>query len=162
MLEKRLTWGMRIGWMLATAMGLGFLGLFSYVAATAPPEFPLLGRLGFVAGALFGLGWTILALSILKRGAISLKSHSGAATGMVWGFVLLMMIIFLQLGMTMEDGVKGIQMILSGLVFLVIFGIPALIMRRVETAELALGEHLLKLELQLAEISEKLGTEPKG
>jgi hypothetical protein len=162
MIEKRLNWPARIAWALSGVMSLGFVGLFSYLAATIPPELPLVGRLGFVAGALFGLAWAIVAWRIVKRGAFSLKSHSGAITGIVWCFVVAMMTVDLYLGASMKDPARGCILILSGLVFVVMFGVPQLIMRRVEMSEIRVEEHLLKLELQLAELAEKTAPGPKG
>ena len=134
MLEKKLTGVRRWVWLGAAAMGVGFTGLFGTLAVVAPAGFPWWGRLIFAAGALFGIGWAILAIRIFRRGSLNLKTDTGAATGMAWGLPIL-------------------RMIVSGLVFLVM-GAAFLMRHVVELSELKTREKLLEIEYRLAELSE--------
>ena len=68
MMKTNLTPVKRVAWGFAGLMGLCFLVLFSYMAWTTPSDFPLIGRLAFVAGAIFGAVWTGIAVWILKKG----------------------------------------------------------------------------------------------
>ena len=70
-------------------------------------------------------------------------------------FLLLMMIYCLIVGSDMENA-KGITMILSGMVFLLGMGVPTLILDRIERTDLRMREHILRLELLVAELSEKI------
>jgi hypothetical protein len=66
-----------------------------------------------------------------------------------------MMMYCLIVGSDME-GTKGITMILSGMVFLLGMGVPTLILDRIERTDLHMREHILRLELLVAELSEKI------
>ena len=69
--------------------------------------------------------------------------------------MVIMMTLFLVQGMAMEDGVKGLKMILYALVFFIMFGIPSLMMMHLNQAELRVRKDILRLELQIAELAEK-------
>jgi len=68
--------------------------------------------------------------------------------------VLVLLIGFEVLGSQLEDRIVGIQMILFGAILLMIFGIPALFNLRVNRMEFALREHLLELQLKVAELTD--------
>ena len=153
MTETRLTPLKRVAWGLSTLMGLSFLVLFGYVAWTAPAGFPLLGRLTFMAGAVFGAVWAGLGGYIIKKGSIDLRHDENAVHGLVWGFMVLMMTAFLVMGSGMDDRVRGISMVLNGLVFFVAFAIPAILCLRINRLELSLREQLLRMEITLAELT---------
>lgn len=145
----------KCGWIGATVMGVGFLALFGTVAVIAPAEFPLLGRLGFAAGALFGLGWAILGVIILRRGSEDPRTHGKAAAGMGWGVTVIIATMAIVLGPQLPDRVTGVMMIVTVLVFLV----PAamfMTLSRIERAELETREKLLEIEYRLAELAERI------
>ena len=73
---------------------------------------------------------------------------------MVWTFTVLAMVFWLYLGMTVEDQIKGVQMILYGLTFLIAAAVYWL-SHMIERTELPMRESLLELELRLAELAEK-------
>jgi len=158
MLEERLGAGARVGWVLAVAMGVTFFAVFSIAAVKAPAEFPVLGRIMFAAGAVFGAAWAVVAFTIAKRGSMHRKAHLEVVLGMTFGFMVIMMTLALMQGMAMEDGVRGLKMILYGLVFFVMFGVPSLMTMHLNRAELRLREHMLRLELRIAELAEKKST----
>ena len=131
-------------------MGVGFTGLFGTLAVVAPAGFPWWGRLIFAAGALFGIGWAILAIRIFRRGSLNLKTDTGAATGMAWGLPILMLTVSMVYA---PDSIMGLRMIVCGLVFLVM-GAAFLMRHVVELSELKTREKLLEIEYRLAELSE--------
>jgi len=161
-LEKPLGRGGRVAWILAMLMGLSFFVIFGIAAIKAPREFPLLGRIIFIAGAVFGAAWAVLAFIIAKRGSMNRKTHVNMVLGMTFGFMVIMMTLFMMQGVGMEDSVKGLKMVLYGLVFFVMFGIPSLMAMYLNCAELGIREHMLKLELQIAELAEKQAQERSG
>jgi hypothetical protein len=61
----------------------------------------------------------------------------------------------LLLGGQAGDRTTGIQLMLIGSIFFLIFGIPALFNMRINRTESSLREQLLKIELQIAEIADK-------
>ena len=62
----------------------------------------------------------------------------------------------LILGSQHADKVKGIQVMLYGITFFLLVGISTTIMMAINRAEASLKEHLLKIELKMAELSEKI------
>ncbi|MBN1909044.1 MAG: hypothetical protein JW818_04835 [Pirellulales bacterium] len=152
MLEKRVTGIRRWAWLGSAVMGVGFTVLFGTLAVITPAEFPLAGRIGFVAGALFGIGWAILGWRVFRRSSINLKIDSGAAAGMAWGLPVILLTLFM---VSAPDSIVGLRMIISGLVFLVM-GLAFLLRHVVEQSELKTREKLLEIECRLAELAETL------
>jgi len=157
MFEKKLSISGKIIWIFATLMGIAFAVGFSYVALISAQELPWLARAGFVMGAVFGAAWAALGIWTLKKSSINWFQHENAVHGLSFGFVLLLLIILLLLGNQVEDRTVAIQMALNGAIFFLIFGIPALFNMRINRTEASLREQMLKLELKMTEIAEKLG-----
>jgi MFS family permease len=140
---------------------IGLVGLFTlatavlcgYLTATQT-ELPALARVGLGTGALFGLVGTLMTARVLRRGAIDIKVDGARIAAVVWVFTVLMMTLFLMLGMSIEDRLKGVMMIAYGLTFLIGAGV-FMITYRIQQAELATREKLLELELRIAELREK-------
>ena len=154
MLEKKLTGARRWVYIFWTVLGIGFTILFGTVAIIAR-ELPLLGRLVFAVGAVFGLAWACLAGSILKRGVFDLKAHPKAMAGLSWGVVVIMVTLFMLIRGKLPDAIKGVQMVVNSLVFLMMAAV-FMIFARINQAELNTREKLLEIELRLAEIAEKM------
>jgi len=155
MFEKKLTRPMNLAWIGAGILGIGFVVLFGAAAVMAPREFPMLGRLMFVAGAVFGLAWAALAAVIVRRGSINLKSDGKAAAGMTWCFLVLLTTVTLLLASKHPNRIVGVHMICGVLPFL-IMGTVFMIQYRIQEAELKTREKLLEIELRIAELAEKL------
>jgi hypothetical protein len=153
MLEKKLTGVRRWVWGLSAVMGVAFAVLFGTVAIVLPAEFPWEGRLGFAAGALFGIGWAVLGIRVFRRGSIDLKFDTGAAAGMAWGLPVVLVTLFM---VSAPEDIIGLRMILCGLVFLVM-GAAFLIRHVIELSELKTREKLLEIEYRLAELAERIG-----
>jgi heme/copper-type cytochrome/quinol oxidase subunit 4 len=169
MLEKRLSTFQRIACSLAGLLGLAFAVGFTIVAIRAT-SLPPIARGMFAVTALFGLAWAILSFIVVRRGAMNRKSHINISYGLTFGFVLIMMMGYLHLGLSAPDGIKGIKMILAGMVYLITFGIPALLLKHMNDKDLRLREQLLNMELKIAELAERQeavlagenGTGPSG
>jgi len=173
LLERPLTLGTRIGLVVGVFMGIGFLILFSGCAIAVTwlePGFPLLGRIMFAGGGLFGLAWAIYCFVVLRKGSFNLdlwrsetfrqfRTVSPAAFGITWTFLVLMTVGSLLMGSQMEDHVRGIQMVLNALVFLVLFGLPLMILSSATESELLVREKFLQLELHLAELRELMAAQ---
>jgi hypothetical protein len=157
MLENRLSKFQRIAWSLSSLMGLAFFVFFGVVAFKLPPEFPVVGKAVYIAGILFSMAWAVLGFIVVRRGGLNKRMHENTAHGLTFGFTLVLMIGMLLLGQTMPDGILGIKMILGGMVFLLIFGIPSLMLKHMNDAELRIREQMLDLELRIAELAEKQG-----
>ena len=77
--------------------------------------------------------------------------------GVMWVFLVFMMVISLFLGMEMKDATQGVRMILYSFIFLYMGGL-FLTRNVIENTELNLKENLLRMELKIAELDEKLQT----
>lgn len=131
----------------------GMAGLCGYLAATET-SLPLVARIGLGTGVLFGLAWTALTVKVVRSGEINFKGDARRAAQMVWVFTVLMVVFFLVVGLSAEDRLLGILMVLQALAFLIGAAVYWL-SYRIEAAELSVTERLLQLELQLAELAEK-------
>ncbi|MBP8130673.1 MAG: hypothetical protein KA184_13925 [Candidatus Hydrogenedentes bacterium] len=172
-LERPLTPVSRIGTIIGLVMGIGFFLSFSTVTVITlllEPDFPAIGRLIFAAGALFGLAFAVLSAVILKRGSINLqlwrnitlrqlRTMHPAAFGLTWGFCVLLTVGCMMMGHQMADPARGNQIILGGIVAMVLFGIPVMILSVATESELLMREKFLQLELRLAELRALLAAE---
>lgn len=154
MLEKKLTPVQRWGYVFSAILGVVFLTVFG-IAAIVARELPILARLVFGLGAVFGLAWAAFAGSIAKRGTLNLRAHPTAMTGMAWGFVIILMTLLLLLGTRQPDSTRSVFVVVSGLVFLVMAAV-FMIFNRIDQAELKTREKLLEIEYRVAEIAEAL------
>ena len=141
---------------------IAFIGLFclgiailcGYLAVTAPARLPVVARIGLGLGVPFGLAWAVLAARICQRGTLDLKVDNRRMAGMVWVFTSLMMVCFLMAGMSIPDRLLGLMMIAFGLTFLISAGVVFLSFC-IQQSDLNTREQFLRLELRLAELSEK-------
>jgi hypothetical protein len=131
---------------------LAIAALCGYLAVTQS-ELPAVARVGLGIGTLFGLTGSVILVRALRRGALNLRIDNRLIAAMVWVFTVLMMVCFLMLGMSIEDRVKGVLMIVYGLTFLICAGVY-FVSARIEQAELGVREKLLELELRMAELKE--------
>jgi hypothetical protein len=152
MLEKKLSRAGRIVWLLATIASLGFAIVFLALAVLLPTSYPWQVRLGFVGGALFGLGWALLGVRILRRGSLNLRIDEGFAAGMAWVWPVFLVTIFLVWA---PDNMVGMRMIVSGLAFL-LMGAVFLLASIIRQSELSGREKLLEIEYKLAELTETI------
>lgn len=156
MFEKKLTVFGKFAWIGSGILGIVFVVLFGTVAIWAPKEFPVLGRMVFILGAVFGLAWAGLCASILKRGSFDRMSHSKAAAGMGWGITIIVMTWAMLFAGKHPDSLSGIRAICVGLAFLVMAAV-FMITSRIQQSELRTREKLLEIELRMAELAETLG-----
>lgn len=154
MIDRKLTASRKVAHVVVIAFALASAIMCGWLAITEE-SLPPLGRTGLATGTLFGLAWAWYGFSILKRGAIDLKVHTRWAATMVWVFTLLMVVFFLMVAMTMNDKVIGILMVANGLVFLIGAAVYWL-SYKIDDAQLSTREKLLQLELQIAELADRI------
>jgi hypothetical protein len=154
MFEKQLNPIQKIAWMLSGVLAIGLGAFFGYMALTAPAEFPAMGRAVFAGGAVFGLVWAGLSVWILRRGSMKFQ-HENVFQGLTFGFVLVLLIVFMMMGSQMKDPARGALMVLNAIAFFLVFGLPALFIMRMNRTEATLREHLLRLELRLEELEDQ-------
>lgn len=156
MLERNLKPAERVAYPIAAVMGFGFLIIFSVAAWKSWGALPVLASVGFLTGAVFGLAFSLHAIRILLKGRVHIRKDTGFFMGLVWAFMIIMMTLFLVMGQQMENTEKGTQMILVGLVFFVTFGVVGMLQFNIQQAELRTREAILRLELHVATLAERL------
>jgi hypothetical protein len=154
MLERRITgigrWFV-IGFTVISVVLAVLLGALVIIPPLA--EVPQLARIPVAATALFSVGFAIFLLRILRRGSFDLKSDASFLIGMIWLFVVLMLIMFMVISLLIPDRIIGLWLIICGLVFLLI-GAVFLIGHGIARSELRTREKLLEIEYRLAELAE--------
>jgi hypothetical protein len=155
MFERPLKPVERLAWIAASVFSFGTAVAFVAIAALAPPQFPLSGRLCFVIGALFGVAFGVVAWRIVRRGAMRLNAEGAAWAGLAWALPVALVTLFLVFA---PQDLIGLRMIVSGVVFL-IGGAVFLLGHIIQQAALNTREKLLEIELALAELRES--TKPR-
>jgi MFS family permease len=153
MLTRELTFRRRFVFAIVAVLALAGALLCGFLALTEP-DLPIVPRIGLGTGTLFGIGWMVVAARLAWRGTMDARMDSRRIAAMVWIFTVLMMVFFLIVGMSSEDRLLGLTMIANGLAFLIGAAVYWLT-HRIEQAELAVREKLLRIELRLAELCEK-------
>lgn len=151
MYEKQLTGFRRWTWLIAAIMGIGLAVGFGTLSVVLPPDFPLLARLTFAAGALFGVGWAILGLRVFRRGSISPKSDNTAAAMMGAALPLLVAIVLM---VSAPETMGGLRMMITG-VFWLVFAAIFMLRHAIDRAAIETRERLLEIEYRVAELAER-------
>jgi hypothetical protein len=152
MLERQLS-SLQCGIWLATAVFSAACAVwFLVLAIIQPASFPLLGRIGLGVGSLFSVAWSVLGIKIFRRGKLHLKIDTGIVAALSWVLPVFLVTVFL---LGMPDSIMGLRMILFAMVLLIGGGV-ALIRHVVEQSDLNNREKLLRLEYQLAALTESL------
>ena len=152
MYEKQLTGFRRWSFLIAGIAGIGFAIGFGVMAVMMPPGFPLLGRLTFAAGALFGVGWAVLGFRVFRRGRLNMKIDNAWALRMGAALPLLVAIALMA---SAPETIGGLRMAISG-VFWFVFAAIFMIHYVIDRSTLETREKLLEIELRLAELSERI------
>ncbi len=146
----------RISFALSGLMCIGFFVLFGYVGLIKSIGLPWLARGGFLAGSLFGLAFAVASLWIVIKGYYNRKRFPNLYTGLTWGIVVIQSTISMMLAGNMaEHPYHGTIMLLSSLVFLVM-GVAFLLKNVVEQSTLKVQEDILRMQIQLSEMNERL------
>jgi len=158
MIEKQLVGREKAGHILGLVLGLGFLIGFGNVAIFMSDGLPLFARASFILGSLFGGAFAAMEVVILRKGTINLKTDSMAAAGAVWGFVVIIMTIFLLNADKFPDPTR---MLAAMIIFEIMAGLQ-LLKAIVERSEVKTQEKLLEIEYQIAALAEKLESNETG
>lgn len=149
--ERRLTGAARVGHALGLILSLAlvvrFLQLFVQGEAQGRPE----GLAGLGLGLAFCAGWVLAELAVLRAGVERHLSHGAVRTVLLVGFSSLLAGLMLWAGLASADAARGVRLILFGLVFWCVIGLPFLVSWWIRGAELRTRLALLRLELQLSE-----------
>ena len=152
--ERRLTGAARaghaLGMVLSLALVVRFVQLVAQDRAQGRPE--ALAGLGL--GLAFCAGWALAELAVLRAGVERHFSHGAVRTVLLVGFTSLLAGLMLWAGLVSPDPARGLRLILFGLVFWCVIGLPFLISYRLRHSEMRVRIALLRLELQLAERGE--------
>ncbi len=155
MVEQKLTGAKK--WQIIAFLALSLcLGVFfGTLAVIAPEGFPLWGRLGFGAGAVFSLAFVVMYACILKKGSINLKKDNLELAWSSWGCVVVVGAIALAFSHRLSDRIVAVWLLVYLLFFLVMAGV-LLLRAFIERSELNTREKLLEIECRLADLCERI------
>jgi hypothetical protein len=156
LVERRLTPAQRGSHVFSLVLSLALTVFFIVEFVALRGRETAAGVAGITVGLLFSLGWGALALSALRRGSESLRFHGVIRTQLIWAFTVALLGLMLCVGMASPDAARGSRLILYGVAFWVAFGIPSFIAQVVQQSELRVREDLLRLELALAQMAERV------
>ena len=155
MFEKKLTPSEKKQWIIEFLFLAFFIVLFSYKAIFSQ-DLSLIARLGYIEGTVFSVAFVALGIWTLKKGSVNKFKQGRIIYFLAYAFVLLLLINMLVLGSQQADKVKGVQLMLYGITFFLCVGISTTVMMSINRAEASIREHLLKIELKMAKLSEKI------
>jgi hypothetical protein len=146
MIQKQLTRAQRWCWGALSAISVLFAIIFAVQAATAPADFPLSARLGFVAGVVCSLAFAVIGFRVYRQRFIT-YADSGAYSSLAW--ILPTICVTLAMVYAPND-ILGLRTIICGFVFL-LMGAVFLLRHVIEQSEARLREKLADVEKQLGE-----------
>ena len=153
LMESPLEWPRKAGLVFALLVSIGTVVL-SAILAIRFHNGPAVMFEGFALGGVFGIVGAVITGRILLRGAYHRRRDSVAQANLIWGFTVLMEVVFMEM-----DGLypkSAGRMTIFGLVFLI--GGAVLLLRTViEQSELRTREKLLEVQFDVAEMKEPIG-----
>jgi len=152
MLELKLSRTMKVFLVLVCVASVA-IAIFLGTLAVIRDELPPLARGGMAGGMVFALAWAGVTASVLRRGAMQLRTHPAALAALSWTFAVLLETCFLVLAPQFPDRFYAGLSLVCGLVLLIGAGVM-MVCTRVQQAELRMQESLLRLEYRIAEMSE--------
>jgi len=155
MTEQKLTMSQKLQWLVSIAFSVGMIVMFGYKALA--PDRPLMIRMGYIEALIFAAVFLVLGIMTLSKGSFNIYRQEKTIQLAVLMFILLTVINLMILGGNHSDKIQGLQMMIYGAFFFMVFGIPAIITMRISRTESTLREQTLKLELRVAELAEKIG-----
>lgn len=160
MIAKKLTRAKKLQLVAMLILSMSLAVLFGSLAIFAHKGFPWFGRVGFGAGAVFGLAFVGLYVGILKKGNLNLKKDDLAAASLGWGVVIVTGTIALVFANRLPDPVAGLQWLVGVLFFLIGAGV-LLLRAHIQRSEMNTREKLLEIEYYLGELAEKMTGQPR-
>ncbi len=154
LLERRLTPVERASHVFGLALSVGLVVFFVVQFLALRHEARPVAIAGIAVGLVFSLGWGILALVSLARGVEDFRTHGFARAYLIVFFTAALLAVMLVAGLGAADPAKGNQLILYGLAFWTVFGIPSLTVRLMRDSELRVRADVLRVELALAQLAE--------
>ncbi len=155
-LEEKLTEPRK--WLLIglTALRLPIMGFTFFLAIFAPWGIPAYQRLLCALGGILLLFMVVNSLLTLLRGSWNTRTNTRVSTYTIY-ILALAMFLTVILGGAFQPGISMQIFFIVIPLMLLIFGALAMMKNWTIQGELNTRERLLKIELQLAELSAKLG-----
>jgi hypothetical protein len=168
MFEEKLSGPKRFGFnaiaviRLVLAIQLAYLAVFSpYPDSTfwryVSPTTPFL-RILFGFFALFLFFIAVYVPWVTRKGTLNLKSHANRIAWLKYGFLMVTGLVFYLYAASLP-GIAPMLLVTVPIIFYLLAAV-VIIYNKVTQSELLTRERLLRMELSLSEISEKLGIEP--
>ena len=154
MLEQKLNLPRKISF-IASAVISAVMAVLLTIAAASTPSLKPMQRLGIALGAVYAIAWLLIAIRVLRRGAVHLRRDGSLMGALPWVFTLLLMMIIMIATGGKTDSVRSVWMMLYGLVFL-LMGSVFLIQYCINDARAKVEERLLETQLRIAELAESI------
>jgi len=155
--EGKLTRALRFIYALFAVFGLLNAVFFGGITLVST-GLPYWGRACFALGALFCLSLAAVFSWIAWKGTLKLRTLPTHISSAGWGFVIIIITIFMVFTGFFRDVshlLRGILMMVDALVFL-IMATYSMISNCIDQAELRMREKLLGIELCLAQMAEEI------
>ena len=159
-LDRHLTGPHRAKYVVVGLAGLVGSLVCGSLAITEPASLPTRVRMLLALFAFFGLSWTLLAAWALARGRGDFIAQRTMAGRMAFGFTLISVFALSLVSSLSANADAGMPMVLTALGLLILAAV-LLIDARIERAESAIREQILRVESRLTELAETIA-QPRG
>ena len=153
--ERQLGPGARVAHALGLVLGLGLSVRLVQLMVSLHAAGRLEQWIGLGVGLAFCLCWTLAEAAVLRAGVERLFSHGAIRTAVVVTFTFVLAGLMLWAGIESANPTRGMHLILFGLVFWCVLGLPFLMAHLVAASEVRVRASLLELELARAEAQEE-------
>ena len=152
--ERRITSGERAGLVVAVLAAVATIAWFIHLMTPYPADRPPFGLLALRIGLILAAALGAYALNALRVGTVDHRSDAGMQIALP--SILVMVGLLLWQGRHLPDPARGNQKMLVALAAWTLAGLPIFIFHFIRTSEIKLRTEMLRIELAVAELSERL------
>ena len=156
MFENKLSHGGRVYWSVSLAAAVALAALGAAVLAWGRMDGPL--RAVWWVYTLANVGFVVLAAGVLRAGRLDVRRF--ASWGKLSPALTLLIVILLLARAVAEPTTEAVLWVLFGITCLIV-ALTVVLYSRMTAAELVQREQLLRVELRVVELTERLGAAAK-
>ena len=157
--QHRITRGERAGLVAAVLGAAATIAWFIHLMAPSPAGHPRFGLLALRVGLVLAAALGAYAVNVLRLGTANLRRDLSAQLPLAC--ILIMVVLLLCQGRVLPDPARGDQKMLIALAAWTIAGLPIFISHFMRTSEIKLRTDILRIELAVAELAERLPGRPQ-
>jgi len=153
MMEVELSRSSRTGWLVSAGISFFATAQWIFVTWVTWRQVHWPAHTAFIALAVGCLLWALLSVSIARRGRIIRRAHIPWGVGIITMLAYVLFIMsFFQVPYTADSGTR-MMVLFCGLAVLLAAGV-VIVLYRMEQNSVKVQEELLRLQLQLADLSQ--------